>query len=37
MMEHINQKFPGQMKTGFTHALPVEAVKDWGELVKKYL
>jgi hypothetical protein len=37
MFEHIIQKFPGQMKTGYTHALPVEAVKDWGELVKKYL
>ena len=37
MREHIGKKFPGQIKTGYTHALPIEAVKDWGELVKKYL
>lgn len=37
MREHIDQKFPGQIKTGYTSALPVQAVKDWGELVKQYL
>tara|TARA_R110000803_G_C11899541_1_gene311905 strand:- start:130 stop:837 length:708 start_codon:yes stop_codon:yes gene_type:complete len=37
MREHIDQKFPGQIKTGYTHALPVQAVKDWAQLVKKYL
>lgn len=37
MRDHIEKNFPGQIKAGYTHALPVEAVKDWGELVKKYL
>ena len=37
MKEHISQKFPGQIKTGYTHALPIQAVKDWADLVKKYL
>ena len=37
MYSHIQINFPGQMKTGYTHALPVEAVKDWGDLVKKQL
>ena len=37
MYSHIQINFPGQMKIGYTHALPVEAVKDWGNLVKKQL
>ena len=37
MYAHIGKKFPGQIKIGYTHALPVEAVRDWGELVKKHL
>ena len=37
MREHIEEKFPGQIKSGYVHALPKEAVKDWGELVRKYL
>ena len=37
MKEHIDKRFPGQIKTGYVHALPIEAVKDWGELVRKYL
>ena len=37
MHNHIETNFPGQIKTGYTHALPVEAVKDWGNLVKKQL
>jgi hypothetical protein len=37
MLEHIDNNFPGQIKPGTGHALPVEAVKHWGELVKKYL
>ena len=37
MCEHIDKKFPNQIMPGYTHALPKEAVKDWGELVKKHL
>ena len=37
MKDRIIEKFPGQIKIGDTHALPVPAVKDWAELVKKYL
>ena len=37
MSEHINKKFPGQIKTGYARELPAQAVKDWAELVKKYL
>ena len=35
MRDHIEKNFPGQIKAGYTHALPVEAVKDWSNLVKK--
>jgi len=35
MSEHIEQNFPGSIKPG--HVLPVPAVNDWAELVKKYL
>tara|TARA_Y100000741_G_scaffold246882_1_gene189550 strand:- start:301 stop:1008 length:708 start_codon:yes stop_codon:yes gene_type:complete len=37
MRDHIEKNFPGQIKAGYTHALPVEAVKDWCNLVKKQL
>ena len=37
MYDHIENNFPNQMKTGYTHALPKKAIKDWGELVKKHL
>lgn len=37
MKEHIDNNFPVQTKIGFAHALPVEAVKHWGQLVEKYL
>ena len=37
MREHIDEKFPGKIQPGYTSALPVPAVKDWAELVKKYL
>jgi len=37
MKEHIDNNFPVQNKIGFAHALPIEAVKDWGQLVKKHL
>jgi hypothetical protein len=37
MREHIDKKFPNQIMPGYTHALPKEAVKNWGELVKKHL
>lgn len=37
MKDRITQKFPGQIKAGYGHALPVLAVKDWAELVKRYL
>ena len=36
-LEHIDNNFPVQTKIGFAHALPVEAVKHWGQLVEKYL
>ena len=35
MSKHIEQNFPGSCKPG--HVLPVQAVNDWAELVKKYL
>jgi hypothetical protein len=37
MKDRITEKFPGQIKVGDSHALPVPAVKDWAELVKRYL
>ena len=37
MKDHIENNFPGLLKPGYTKALPVEAVKSWGELVKSYL
>ena len=37
MKDHMENKFPGRIKTGYTHSLPIEAVKDWAELVKKQL
>lgn len=36
MKEHIDDNYPGQMK-GPSHALPIKAVKDWGEIVKSCL
>jgi hypothetical protein len=36
MKEHIDNNYPGQMK-GPAHALPINAVKDWGEIVKSCL
>ena len=37
MKEHIDNNFPVQTKIGFGHALPIEAVKHWGQLVQKHL
>ena len=37
MYDHIVGKYPNSIKTGYTHALPIEGVRDWGELIKKYL
>jgi hypothetical protein len=37
MREHIEKHFPNQIIPGYTTPLPKEAVKHWGELLKKHL